>query len=430
MSYKKFIKDFWVKSSLFVAILFTMGNVVIAQDGVVSEETQETEKTEATSSTGLSTDAAVIDKGKSLFSGNCQQCHNVHKKVVGPMLSGVYERQNINWLIGFIKYPEKTIKSGDAHAVELYNEYKQIMPNHDFLTDQDVMAILAYIQDETIKGPANNVVVGGDNSTASVKEDNTGFLTAALFVLSGILLLAIGALAMLASVLKNNLSKRDDLNEQAQDILSHKFTFKKLFQSTGVVALLVFLFIGIAGKGLLTGLFNIGLQQGYAPDQPIPFSHKLHAGFYEIDCKYCHTGVEKSKNANIPSPNICMNCHNTIRTTAPNIQKLYSYIENNEPIQWVRVHNLPDLAYFNHSQHVKVGGIECETCHGDIKNMEVVQQHSLLTMGWCIDCHRKTDVNSKGNAYYDKLVEMHDKSTKKPMKVEDIGGLECAKCHY
>lgn len=125
-----------------------------------------------------------------------------------------------------------------------------------------------------------------------------------------------------------------------------------------------------------------------------------------------------------------MNCHNQVRTTAPNIQKIYDAIEQNKPIEWVRVHNLPDLAYFNHQQHVVVGGLECETCHGDIKNMEVVQQHSILTMGWCVDCHRKTNVNTKGNAYYDKLVTMHSKVTREPLKVEDIGGLECVKCHY
>jgi len=146
---------------------------------------------------------------------------------------------------------------------------------------------------------------------------------------------------------------------------------------------------------------------------------------------YCHTSVYKSKNANIPSANICMNCHGELRTGSPEIQKIYASIENDEPIKWVRIHNLPDLAYFNHSQHTKVAGVECETCHGDIKEMEVVQQHSLLTMGWCINCHREWDVNSKGNAYYDDMLEYHESNTgSTDMKVEDIGGLECSKCHY
>jgi hypothetical protein len=129
-----------------------------------------------------------------------------------------------------------------------------------------------------------------------------------------------------------------------------------------------------------------------------------------------------------------MNCHGQITkgtitsTGTAEIEKIYAAIENNQPIEWVRIHNLPDLAYFNHSQHVAVANIECQTCHGEIQEMEVVQQFSILTMGWCIDCHRTTEINSKGNAYYDQLVELHDSPD--PMTVEDIGGLECAKCHY
>jgi hypothetical protein len=142
----------------------------------------------------------------------------------------------------------------------------------------------------------------------------------------------------------------------------------------------------------------------------------------------------KGRSANIPSPNICMNCHNQIKsgtnTGEGEIAKIVAAYKNNKPIEWVRIHNLPDLAYFNHSQHVNVAGVECQTCHGPIQEMDVVRQHSLLTMGWCIDCHRKTDLNTKGNAYYDKLVELHNLSSKAPMKVQDNGGLECAKCHY
>jgi len=125
-----------------------------------------------------------------------------------------------------------------------------------------------------------------------------------------------------------------------------------------------------------------------------------------------------------------MNCHNAIKTESPYIKRIYNAIERNEPIQWVRIHNLPDLAYFNHAQHVKVGGIECVTCHGPIQEMEVVQQYSSLTMGWCINCHRETVVKTDGNAYYDKLVKMHAENSKDPLKVVNIGGLECSKCHY
>jgi hypothetical protein len=125
-----------------------------------------------------------------------------------------------------------------------------------------------------------------------------------------------------------------------------------------------------------------------------------------------------------------MNCHNAIKKESPEIQKIYKAIETDTPIEWVRVHNLPDLAYFNHAQHTNVGGIQCQQCHGEIEKMEVVQQRSSLTMGWCIDCHRKTNVNAKDNAYYDKLVELHKSEGGKELKVANIGGLECSKCHY
>jgi hypothetical protein len=138
--------------------------------------------------------------------------------------------------------------------------------------------------------------------------------------------------------------------------------------------------------------------------------------------------VYKGKSASIPSANICMNCHNAIQTSSPQIQKIYTAIEKDTPIEWVRVHNLPDFAYFNHSQHTNVGGVECQTCHGQIQTMEVVQQVSPLTMGWCIDCHRETTVNTEGNDYYDKLLALHN--SKEPLKVGNIGGLECSKCHY
>jgi hypothetical protein len=192
-------------------------------------------------------------------------------------------------------------------------------------------------------------------------------------------------------------------------------------------ALLITLLIG---KATIDAAYGVGIHQGYAPEQPIKFSHKLHAGDYQINCTYCHTGVYKGKGANVPSANICMNCHNAIKRESPEIQKIYRAIEKDEPIQWVRVHNLPDLAYFNHAQHTNVGGLECTNCHGDIQKMEVVEQRSSLTMGWCIDCHRKTEVNAKDNAYYDKLVEIHNKDNKEPLKVQNIGGLECSKCHY
>jgi hypothetical protein len=245
-----------------------------------------------------------------------------------------------------------------------------------------------------------------------------------------ILVLLLVILGLIINALKRYLDQKE-LTEEDKEVVHSPFTFSSITQSTGFIFIVVFLVASISFKTVIDGLFSVGVQQGYAPKQPIAFSHKVHAGQYEIDCNYCHTGAMKGRSANIPSPNICMNCHTQIRngtnTGESEIAKIVAAVETNRPIEWVRIHNLPDLAYFNHSQHVNVAGVECQTCHGPIQEMDVVKQYSLLTMGWCIDCHRKTDVNTKGNAYYDNLLELHNNNA---MKVEDIGGLECAKCHY
>jgi hypothetical protein len=244
------------------------------------------------------------------------------------------------------------------------------------------------------------------------------------------LLLILVVLALIINVLTKFINQKGDLDPATAEVVNAKFDFGGMVKSRPFIGMVTFVLVAVVFKTVIGGLYSIGVQQGYAPTQPIAFSHKIHAGQYEIDCQYCHTSVYESKQANIPSPNICMNCHSAIKTESLEIQKIYAAVNDNKPIEWVRVHNLPDLSYFNHSQHTNVGGIECQTCHGPIEEMEVVRQHSLLTMGWCIDCHRKTDVNAKGNAYYDNLVELHKKNGKEAMKVEDIGGLECAKCHY
>lgn len=387
----------------------------------------------AADNSGIPSSADAISQGEELFKGNCQQCHAVHDKVVGPALQNVWERQPVPWLLNFIKYPQKTIDSGDEYAQKLYAQYNQYMPNHDFFSDEEILSILAYVKNETENptvDPTTANVPGGTPGADTGSAVNSDLLLAIIVGLLIILVILAIVMILLASVLTKYIKQEKDLSDVDKEYLDQKFKPMSVIKSPAFAGIVTFIFVAVVAKATIDGLFTIGVQQGYAPDQPIKFSHKLHAGYYEIDCKYCHTGVEKSKNANIPSANICMNCHNTIRTNSEEIKKIYTAIENDEPIKWVRIHNLPDLAYFNHSQHVKVGGLECEQCHGNIKEMEVVQQYSLLTMGWCIDCHRKTDINSRGNEYYEKLVQMHNSTSKEPMKVEDIGGLECAKCHY
>jgi mono/diheme cytochrome c family protein len=381
------------------------------------------------------TDPAVIAAGEKLYKQNCVACHRVDQKLIGPALGNIYDRREIPWILAFVKNSQKVIASGDDYAVNLFEEYnKTVMTSFDF-SDEEILSIVAFVKDQTDNPPQAAVEPGvaseGGTAEPGVPAKYLNIIFIGL-VITLILLLVV--LVMVVSVLQRYLSQKDDLDEHDKDLVSERFDFVGLLTNKATLGIIAFVVTAISFKGLIDQLYNIGVQQGYAPKQPIAFSHKVHAGQFEIDCNYCHTGVTKSKNANIPSPNICMNCHSAItkgtNTGTAEIEKIYAAVENGEPIEWVRIHNLPDLAYFNHSQHVEVGKVECKTCHGPIEEMEVVEQYSNLTMGWCIECHRTTDIKSKDNAYYDDLVKLHDQMSSESMKVEDIGGLECAKCHY
>lgn len=390
----------------------------------------------------VSKEKADIDAGKALFNANCKSCHRVDQKLIGPALAGVTGRApSIQWIKDWVHNSAKVVASGDAYGTALFAEYKgSQMTAFTSLTDAQIMQILAFVEAPTEKPTviADPIPGGGDAGIPSA------YLDAIVIGLVIVLILLLVTLIIVARVLKTTLNQRK-LDEADDQIVNSPYTFGTIVRSSGFAFIVVFIVAAISFKTIIDGLYSVGVQQGYQPKQPIAFSHKIHAGQFEIDCKYCHTGVMKAKNANIPSPNICMNCHSQIQqgtlTGDSEIKKIYTavgydpaqgkYTGVTKPIQWIRIHNLPDLAYFNHAQHVNVGGVQCETCHGNIKEMEVVKQVSLLTMGWCINCHRTTDVNTKGNAYYDKLIEVHDKEKSgKKMKVEDIGGLECGKCHY
>lgn len=380
----------------------------------------------------ISTDAAVIGAGETLFKQNCASCHKVQEKLIGPALKNVYDRREIPWIINFVRNSQKLIADGDPIANDLYEEYGQVvMTSFDF-SDDEILSIMAYVKDQTDNPPVAAVIEsagGGAVADQGVPKTYLYLIIGGLILVFFLMLVVLG---LLSSVLTRSIRLRKGLDEDDEEVISQGYSLAALFQNKAFIGMVAFVFTAIILKTGIDQLYTVGIQQGYQPEQPIAFSHAIHAGQYEIDCNYCHTGVRKSASANIPSANICMNCHGQIvkgtNTGTAEIEKIYAAVENNQPIEWVRIHNLPDLAYFNHSQHVAVAEIECQTCHGEIQEMEVVQQHALLTMGWCIDCHRTTEINSKGNAYYDKLVELHDSPD--PMTVEDIGGLECAKCHY
>ena len=379
----------------------------------------------------------AISAGKTVFNANCKQCHKLDQKYTGPALRGSSERQPVEVVKSFIKNSQAIIASGNSYYSNLYKEYNNtVMPSHEFLSDDDLNNLLSYIEYGDKVDPAAAASAGAEGAVAGGAGGGipSEYLTLILGVLVLVLLLILVVLGLIISVLTKYLNKQG-LEEDDKEFISQKADFGKVFKSDAFIIIVTALVVALVAKTAIDGLYSVGVQQGYAPAQPIAFSHALHAGQYEIACQYCHTGVEIGKSANIPSANICMNCHMHIQNVggkegiSPEIQKIYNAVDNNQPIEWVRVHNLPDLAYFNHSQHVAVGGVECQTCHGPIQEMEVVAQHSSLTMGWCIDCHRQTEIATEGNVYYEKLVQLHSDS-KDALKVKDIGGLECAKCHY
>ncbi|QHV98473.1 c-type cytochrome [Spirosoma endbachense] len=382
--------------------------------------------------------AGDAEKGKSLFTNNCAQCHSVtDEKVVGPGLKGIEGRApSKDWLHKWIRNSSAVIASGDAYANQVFNANGKVqMSSFPNLTDADIDGILAYIDGAnkpagpTTPGNVGPAPAPGESASTGGPSELFTFVLIALLV---VMLLVLGVLLVIVTILSKAVTPAiaDGTLPAASFGQRLKDGFSNAFNNSTLRSIVIWLFILVATKETLDGAYSIGIQQGYAPKQPIAYSHKLHAGQYKIDCNYCHTGVNKGKNATIPAANICMNCHGVIKKESPEIQKIYAAIEANRPIEWIRVHNLPDLAYFNHAQHVNVGNVQCQTCHGEIEKMEVVEQRSSLTMGWCIDCHRKTEVNTKDNAYYDKLVALHRKESKEPLKVANIGGLECSKCHY
>lgn len=395
--------------------------------------------------------------GAKLFKANCAVCHALtDQKLTGPGLAGVFDRApKGDWLHKWILNNEKLIKAGDPYAVKIFNENgKAAMTVFEGqLSDKDVDAILDYIKNPPIAGPVTTTT-GTSDPGAPVEEK--GGIDPLYLLLAGIVLIAIiiGALRSVRQSLQNTYNRKEGKPEVAdqtfgQEVKAWMSGHRRL---VGVFVIII-AFVGM--KSCWNACFDIGVyydwetKKGYKPEQPIKFSHKIHAGDNEIACQYCHNTVEKSRHAGIPSVNVCMNCHKGISKTANpgsenEIAKIYNaagfnpktaqYDGPQNPLKWIKVHNLPDHVYFNHSQHVVVGKQECATCHGDLKKMTVAEQQSPLTMKWCIECHRKTEVAMAGNPYYDRL----HKALKEKYKgqydvkftVDKIGGLECAKCHY
>lgn len=405
-------------------------------------------------STIFSIHTQAAPDGKALFQANCASCHHPIKKSTGPALQGVESRvPSKDWLYKWIKNSAAVIASGDAYANQIYTEYnKTAMTAFPNLSNEDIDAILLYVAEYKDATPAP-AAAGG--AAAQPQESSNNTLLYA--ILSIVLILAVYILTQVNKVLSRSANLK-------QGIPSPKDV--PFFRNKVVIALLVSL--AIIGFGIwLSGGSELGRQKNYMPKQPIFYSHKVHAGINQINCLYCHTGAEKGRHSLIPSTNVCMNCHkqiaeytgeaehplkdlegNKVDGTAE-IQKLYDYagwdpvkkdykrdskgnIQAKE-VEWVKIHNLPDHVYFNHSLHVVSGKLDCQRCHGNIEQMDEVYQYADLSMGWCVNCHRETNVQFASNNYYSIFQKYHQEikeGKRENVKVSDIGGLECQRCHY
>ena len=393
---------------------------------------------------------ADIQAGKALFNTNCAACHQLNRKAVGPALRGASEKYDREWLYKWIKNGTQMIKDGDPQAVAIWEEYNRaVMTNYPQFSNEQIDNILAYT-DYTPPPPA--VTVASSAQTVSQGSDiSVNIILAFAIVIFTILIVML----FLVQRTLIKIANASGVKIEAESKRKLKPLWKTVAENQFIMFLLVIGFLLSSAYFTYGYLMQIGIDQGYAPIQPIHYSHKIHAGANQIECKYCHSSARVSKHSGIPSLNVCMNCHEYIGEYngeedlengytkdfyTNEIKKLYSavgwdeesqvYTGNTQPVKWVRIHNLPDFVYFNHAQHAQVAKIDCQTCHGPVEEMEILYQYSPLTMGWCIDCHRESNVD-KDNEYYQKV---HEELSKKygveQLTVAQLGGIECAKCHY
>lgn len=388
-------------------------------------------------------------KGKELFNTLCAACHKLDAKSTGPALRGVADKHDRAWIYKWVANSSAMIKSGDPEAVKLFAEYKAQMTAFPQLSSGDIDNIMAYTSQPKEESKAGaGVVPGGEPAQGGGMSNN---------LVLGLLVLVLAVLIVMLVMVTKTLKKISAANGVVVEDKASVSLWKAYAKNQFLVLVTVILLMLASSYFLYGYLMQVGVDKDYQPIQPIHFSHKIHAGDNGIDCKYCHSSARVSKTSGIPSLNVCMNCHKNISEFqgdkdstyvdhskefySGEIKKLYDavgwdataqkYTGKQKPVKWVRIHNLPDFVYFNHSQHVSVAGVECQKCHGPVETFEVMKQHAPLTMGWCINCHRETDVKVEGNDYYKKI---HDELAKKygvvKLTAANMGGTECGKCHY
>jgi len=390
--------------------------------------------------------------GEQLFKANCASCHHPLKDGTGPALQGLDKRGpwvDKQKLYAWVHNPAAMIDK-DPYTKALKAKFGGVvMQGFPSLPEADIDAIVKYVNDFKAPAAAPTAATGGSTETG----DNS--------LLFGILTLILAVVALILLQVNSNLKKLSDDKEGIP-----AFEPVPFYRNKAYIALVIVVLFMVGGYFTVKGAMGLGRNKDYQPEQPIYYSHKVHAGTNQISCLYCHTGVEEGKHANIPSLNTCMNCHMNINeytgeklykedgtevNGTAEIEKLYKAVGfekgknantwnmdlgKAKPVEWVKIHNLPDHVYFNHAQHVKAGKVQCQTCHGEIQKMDEVKQFTDLSMGWCINCHRETKVQFKENGFYSIYEKYHNQlkngqiDSTKGVTAEMIGATECQKCHY
>jgi hypothetical protein len=339
--------------------------------------------------------AENLVRGERLFFGlvyqdnksiNCAGCHNTR------------ESDTLNWNPDALeisrKYLDKTTE--DLNRVLLRPSGQKMAQGHKGfqLTTEDIILIKAYMD--------RFVDIG-------LKKNKPVITNLFLFIIASVLFLF-----------------------SITDLIITKIVKKRWINYSVLIVTTIFII-----NTLVIDAIALGHSKDYAPFQPIKFSHAVHAGQNGTDCIYCHSSAPYSKIAGIPPENVCMNCHlmvrNGTRSGATEIAKIISAFEAKKPIEWIRVYNLPDHVFFSHAQHISVGEVKCQECHGKVEEMNVIKQVGDLSMGWCINCHRTKKINIHNNKFYSEYIDLVEKVKKgvvDSVTVRMVGGTECMKCHY
>ncbi|WP_165779185.1 cytochrome c3 family protein [Brumimicrobium salinarum] len=413
--------------------------------------------------------ASNAQEGESIFNSKCATCHAPHKDMTGPKLfevrqkweeGGAMEGSLYQWVKNW-----QVAAATDPYAKEVADWAPSAMTTFADLSNEQIDAIFNYVDEQPLPGAGGGESAAGGEMVASTntQENDLGWIWYILGAVFLVVIFSVGGVKRQLQELDEDAGKEIKVGSKAWMFKNRKYI--------GMVGLVVVM-AGVTW--LLVGLNQVGVVTGYQPSQPIAFPHDKHAGINGIDCKYCHNSANKSKSAGIPTTNVCMNCHKQIQGEGDQVEKIKKiyksagfspegggkYSGETENIVWNKVHQLPDHVYFNHSQHVEVGGIDCKQCHGDMTKQKelprVVPVEELnkiegniqltkatLTMGWCIECHGVKEVSSgpiegKGG-YYDeihkRLLENDETLYEEYLEdgkvtVDELGGWECAKCHY